>query len=49
MNETIRIILIIVVSVSIFGLILFIFVKNYMKRKIDFYLNEKNRKTTKDE
>ena len=49
MNETIRIILIIIVSVSIFGLILFIFVKNYMKRKIDFYLNEKNKKTTKDE
>ena len=49
MDETIRIILIIIVSVSIFGLILFIFVKNYMRRKIDFYLNEKNKKTTKDE
>ena len=49
MNETIRIILIIIVSVSIFGLILFVFVKNYMRRKIDFYLNEKNKKTTKDE
>ena len=49
MDETIRIILIIIVSVSIFGLILFVFVKNYMKRKIDFYLNEKNKKTTKDE
>ena len=49
MDETIRIILIIIISVSIFGLILFVFVKNYMKRKIDFYLNEKNKKTTKDE
>ena len=49
MDETIRIILIIIVSVSIFGLILFIFVKNYMRRKINFYLNEKNKKTTKDE
>ena len=49
MDETIRIILIIIVSVSIFGLILFVFVKNYMKRKIEFYLNEKNKKTTKDE
>jgi len=49
MDETIRIILIIIVSVSIFGLILFVFVKNYMRRKIDFYLNEKNKKTTKDE
>ena len=49
MDETIRIILIIIISVSIFGLIVFVFVKNYMKRKIDFYLNEKNKKTTKDE
>ena len=49
MDETIRIILIIIVSVSVFGLILFVFVKNYMRRKIDFYLNEKNKKTTKDE
>ena len=49
MDETIRIILIIIVSVSIFGLILFVFVKNYVKKKIDFYLNEKNKKTTKDE
>ena len=49
MDETIRIILIIIVSVSIFGLILFVFVKNYMKRKIEYYLNTKNNKTTKDE
>ena len=49
MDETIRIILIIIVSVCIFGLILFVFVKNYMKRKIEFYLNEKNNKPTKDE
>ena len=49
MDETIKIILIIIVSVSIFGLILFVFVKNYVKKKIDFYLNEKNKKTTKDE
>mgnify|MGYP005723820107 CR=1 FL=1 len=47
MDETVRIILIIIVSVSIFGLLLFVFVKNYMKRKIEFYLNEKNNKTTK--
>ena len=49
MNETIRIILIIIISVSIFGLILFVMVKNYMKKKINFFLNEKNKnKTTKD-
>ena len=35
MDEQLRIILIIIVSVSIFGLILFVFVKNYIKSKID--------------
>ena len=37
---------IIVISVSIFGLILFIFVKNLMKRRIEYYLklNEKKKK-----
>ena len=44
MDETLRIILIIVLAVSIFGLILFVFVKNYMKRKIDYYLEQKNKK-----
>ncbi len=49
MDETLRIILIIIVSVSIFGLIIFIWVKNYIKNKIDYYLEEKNKKdTTKD-
>ena len=38
---------IIVISVSIFGLVLFVFVKNLMKRRIEYYLklNEKNKKT----
>ena len=49
MDEQLRIILIIIVSVSIFGLIVFVIVKNYIKSKIDYYLNEKNEKTTKDE
>ena len=40
MDEKLRIILIIIVSVSIFGLLLFIFVKNYIKEKIN-YLVEK--------
>ena len=37
---------IIVVSVSIFGLVLFVFVKNLMKRRIEYYLklNEKKKK-----
>tara|TARA_Y100000992_G_C21116501_1_gene419785 strand:+ start:504 stop:641 length:138 start_codon:yes stop_codon:yes gene_type:complete len=40
-------ILIIIVSVSLFGLIVFIFVKNLMKRRIEYYLklNEKKKKT----
>ena len=49
MDEQLRIILIILVSVSIFGLIVFVVVKNYIKSKIDFYLNKKNVKITKDE
>ena len=35
MDEKLRIILIIIVSVSIFGLLVFVFVKNYIKSKID--------------
>ena len=41
MDESIRIILI---SVSIFGLLVFVFVKNYLKRKLEYYLNEKDNK-----
>ena len=44
MSEQLRIILIIVVSVSIFGLLIFVFVKNYIKSKVNYYLNEKNKK-----
>tara|TARA_X000000368_G_scaffold414975_1_gene405846 strand:- start:1252 stop:1389 length:138 start_codon:yes stop_codon:yes gene_type:complete len=43
MSEQLRTILIIIVSVSIFGLLLFVFVKNYIKNKID-YLVKKNKK-----
>ena len=42
MDEKLRIILIIIVSVSICGLLVFVFVKNYVKKKIEYYLNEKN-------
>ena len=45
MDDQIRIILIIIVSVSIFGLLVFVFVKNFMKNKIETLLkNEKNKK-----
>ena len=46
MDEQLRIILIIIVSVSIFGLLVFIFVKNYMINKINF-LVEENKKDKK--
>ena len=45
MDEQIRIILIIITSVSIFGLIVYVFVKNYIKNKIDQLIkDEKNKK-----
>ena len=44
MDERIRIIFIILISVSIFGLLVFVFVKNYLKRKLEYYLNEKDNK-----
>ena len=44
MDERLRIILIIIVSVSIFGLLVFVYVKNYIKRKLQYYLYEKNNK-----
>ncbi len=47
MSEQLRIILIIIVSVSIFGLLVFVFVKNYIKSKINYYLNEKSKKKLK--
>jgi len=43
MSDQIRIILIIIVSVSIFGLLVFVFVKNYIRNKID-YLRKQNKK-----
>ena len=49
MSEQLRTILIIIVSVSIFGLIVFVIVKNFIKSKIDYYLIEKNKKAKKDE
>ena len=48
MNEQLQTILIIIISVSIFGLLLFVFVKNYIKSKINYYLKEKNNKSKED-
>ena len=48
MSEQLRIILIIIVSVSIFGLIVFVMVKNYIKSKIQYYIEEKNKKSKED-
>tara|TARA_B100000401_G_C52530312_1_gene588760 strand:- start:161 stop:304 length:144 start_codon:yes stop_codon:yes gene_type:complete len=47
MDEQLRIILIIIVSVSIFGLLIFVFVKNYIKNKIDLLVNENKKKKSK--
>ncbi len=44
MDEQIRIILIIIISVSIFGLVIFVIVKNFIKNKISYYLDKKNKK-----
>tara|TARA_Y100000287_G_scaffold172174_1_gene159205 strand:- start:41 stop:184 length:144 start_codon:yes stop_codon:yes gene_type:complete len=47
MDEQIRIILIIIVSVSIFGLLVFVFVKNYIRSKINNLVEEQKRKKSK--
>ena len=48
MDEQLRIILIIIVSVSIFGLLVFVFVKNYVKNKINFLVEEDKKNIKKD-
>ena len=47
MDEQIRIILIIIVSVSIFGLLVFVFVKNYIRNKINRLLEDEDKKNLK--
>ena len=44
MDEQLRIILIIIVSVSIFGLMVFVFVRNYIKNKIDYLVKKEKKK-----
>ncbi len=47
MDEQLRIILIIIVSVSIFGLLVFVFVKNYIRNKINLLMKEEKDKKSK--
>mgnify|MGYP001386940099 CR=1 len=47
MDEQLRIILIIIVSVSIFGLLVFVIVKNYIKSRIDYLVKEDKEKKLK--
>ena len=47
MDEQLRIILIIIVSVSIFGLLIFVFVKNYIRNKIDDLVEKEKQKKLK--
>lgn len=44
MDEQLRIILIIIVSVSIFGLLVFVFVRNYLKSKLEYLIKEERKK-----
>tara|TARA_B100001057_G_scaffold379666_1_gene385232 strand:- start:3 stop:143 length:141 start_codon:yes stop_codon:yes gene_type:complete len=43
-DDQLRIILIIITSVSIFGLLVFVYVKNYIKNKINILVDEKKKK-----
>ena len=47
MDEQLRIVLIIIISVSIFGLLVFVFVRNYLKNKIEYLLKEEKNKRLK--
>tara|TARA_B110001452_G_scaffold29102_1_gene22891 strand:+ start:852 stop:995 length:144 start_codon:yes stop_codon:yes gene_type:complete len=47
MDEQLRIILIIIVSVSIFGLLVFVFVKNYLKGRINQMIKEEEKNKSK--
>ena len=47
MDEQLRIILIIIVSVSIFGLLVFVFVKYYIRNKINQLVKEEKDKKLK--
>ena len=44
MDDQLRIIMIIIVSVAIFGLLVFVFVKNYLRNKINQLVKEEKNK-----
>ena len=46
-DEQLRIILIIIISVTIFGLLVFVFVKNYIRNKINQLIQEKKKRKLK--
>ena len=47
MDDQLRIILIIISSVSIFGLLVFVFVRNYIKNKIEILVKKEKRSKLK--
>ncbi len=47
MDEQLKVILIIIVSVAIFGLLIFVFVKNYIGNKINQLVKEEKDKKLK--
>ena len=47
MDEQLRIILIIIISVSIFGLIVFVMVKNYIRNKVNYLVEKEKDKKLK--
>ena len=47
MDEQIKTILIIIVSVSIFGLLVFVFVKNYLRNRINQMIQEDKKNKSK--
>ena len=47
MDEQLRVILIIIVSVSIFGLLVFVYVKNHIRNKINQLVEEEKKKKSK--
>ena len=46
-DEQLRIILIIIISVTIFGLLVFVFVKNYIRNKINQLIKEEKKRKLK--
>ena len=47
MYDQLKIILIIIILVSIFGLLLFVFVRNYIKNKIEILVKKEKEKKLK--